>query len=288
MFRIHCLPIGCALLWSIGCSSSSNHVASTAGSGGADTGGTFNTCPAGSERCACYGNNTCDQGLECRSNLCVSASTSIGGSTGAGGSNSGGTTSATSIGTGGTSSLAGSTSTGGTAAAGGSVAAGGTSSVGGTKNTGGVTSAGGTKTTGGNTSTGGSQSAGGTTGAGGATCGDTTSDWQNCGACGHVCANQGQGCGTKCCVAGQCAPWFGPCFDASSGFKTCADACTSIGAVCRAGGCNGQYTWYGWGALTESNCPNLIGAGATSTASCNSALPYSGESSTVRCCCGET
>lgn len=28
-------------------------------------------CPAGSERCACYGNHTCDEGLECLSDLCV-------------------------------------------------------------------------------------------------------------------------------------------------------------------------------------------------------------------------
>ena len=29
------------------------------------------SCPEGSETCACYGNGTCDAGLECRSDLCV-------------------------------------------------------------------------------------------------------------------------------------------------------------------------------------------------------------------------
>ena len=29
------------------------------------------SCPEGSETCACYGNGTCDDGLECRSDLCV-------------------------------------------------------------------------------------------------------------------------------------------------------------------------------------------------------------------------
>jgi hypothetical protein len=36
-------------------------------------------CPAGSERCACYGNQTCDDGLECLSDLCVSLDSSASG-----------------------------------------------------------------------------------------------------------------------------------------------------------------------------------------------------------------
>jgi hypothetical protein len=36
-------------------------------------------CPAGSERCACYGNDTCNDGLECLSDLCVSLDSSASG-----------------------------------------------------------------------------------------------------------------------------------------------------------------------------------------------------------------
>ena len=54
-----------------------------------NAGGTPSTCAAGKERCDCYGNGTCDLGLECRSNLCVAGgnggSTSTGGAMSAGG-----------------------------------------------------------------------------------------------------------------------------------------------------------------------------------------------------------
>lgn len=36
-------------------------------------------CPSGAERCACYGNDTCDDGLECLSDLCVSLDSSASG-----------------------------------------------------------------------------------------------------------------------------------------------------------------------------------------------------------------
>src|SRR5689334_1913359 len=49
------------------------------------------SCAAGSETCPCYGNGTCDDGLACRSEVCVDlGSTGPGGSTGAGGASSGG------------------------------------------------------------------------------------------------------------------------------------------------------------------------------------------------------
>jgi len=49
------------------------------------------SCAAGSETCPCYGNGTCDDGLACRSEVCVDlGSTGAGGSTGVGGSSSGG------------------------------------------------------------------------------------------------------------------------------------------------------------------------------------------------------
>ena len=50
------------------------------GTGGAD-------CPAGTERCPCYGNGTCNDGLVCASDLCVDLG--IGGSDGVGGGSTG-------------------------------------------------------------------------------------------------------------------------------------------------------------------------------------------------------
>lgn len=85
-------------------------------------------CPAGAETCACYGNQTCNPGLVCFSDLCVNPATGnggaggnigVGGASGSGGINIG--TGGTSAGTGGT--IAGS---GGSAAgAGGATGAGG-------------------------------------------------------------------------------------------------------------------------------------------------------------------
>jgi hypothetical protein len=43
---------------------------------------TGSSCTVGSERCACYGNGTCNDGLTCRSNLCVNDNTSSAGSSG--------------------------------------------------------------------------------------------------------------------------------------------------------------------------------------------------------------
>jgi len=85
-------------------------------------------CPAGSETCACYGNQTCNPGLLCFSDLCVNPATGNGGAGGnigvGGASGSGGTipgSGGTSSGTGGTVSGAG----GSAAGAGGSTGAGG-------------------------------------------------------------------------------------------------------------------------------------------------------------------
>src|SRR5512141_1264104 len=59
------------------CSSDSNHPAPAQGQAGGGNGGQLVTagldagCTTGSERCACYGNGTCAQGLTCASDLCV-------------------------------------------------------------------------------------------------------------------------------------------------------------------------------------------------------------------------
>ena len=91
------------------------------------------------------------------------------------------------------------TTTAGGSSAGGAGNTGGTKVSGGATGLGGTTATGGTKSTG--VTTGGMQSTAGASGAGGATCGDTTSDWHNCGTCGHVCPNDGQYCDSNCCAA---------------------------------------------------------------------------------------
>jgi hypothetical protein len=48
--------------------------------GGCDgTPGTTNNCAVGNERCACYGNKTCNEGLVCRSDVCVAEGRGTGG-----------------------------------------------------------------------------------------------------------------------------------------------------------------------------------------------------------------
>jgi len=78
-------------------------------------------CPEGSERCPCYGNGTCDEGLTCASDLCVlldggaagsSASSGVGGGSpaGVGGSTTAGAAGSSPIGLGGTTGSAGGSS----------------------------------------------------------------------------------------------------------------------------------------------------------------------------------
>ena len=284
MARNQLTPLSFALLVALGCSSSSNQTA--AGSGGNANGGST-SCQPGAETCACYGNGTCNPGLECRSNLCVSASPGNGGSSA--GSNANGGTSAsggstTGVGgalTGGTPASGGVLNTGGTNATGGSA----TAAVGGNNPTGGASATGGAKPTGGSTGT------GGTTGA---TCSNTSTDWQNCGTCGHACKNQGQRCGSNCCVGGQCAPFWGPCITTANGFANCSQACASIGTTCAANGCYPAgssvplYTWLGWGTIGgAADCANNVGPAGTSGTACDSALPWTASSEIVRCCCAE-
>lgn len=165
MPRIHLMLSFLAPTLALGCSSSTITSSQVVPS----SGGATSTCPTGNERCPCYGNSTCAQGLECLSNVCV-ASTN-GGSTGTGGgSGNGGTSNKTgSNNTGGTSNAAGAASIGGTLAAGGSNATGGANSTGGiTSSNGGSLATGGTKFTGGAPTTGGSLATGGTKFTGGA------------------------------------------------------------------------------------------------------------------------
>jgi hypothetical protein len=133
--------------------------------GGFDTaGGTSGgICPAGSELCACYGNNTCNEGLVCASHICVNIA--AGGAGGAGGNAAqGGSVSGGSPATGGLFSAGGSPGNGGTNATGGVASKGGASGIGGSP-TGGTSPRGGTSSGLGGAATGGitSTSAAGTT-----------------------------------------------------------------------------------------------------------------------------
>lgn len=94
-------------------------VTMTACSGSSDS--AFSGIPAGAERGPCREGGACDPGLECRSDLCVEATTSTGGST----SNSGGSTSNS-----GGSTTGGTSSSGGNASASGGMSSGGTSTAG--------------------------------------------------------------------------------------------------------------------------------------------------------------
>ena len=155
-------------------------VAALSISGCSSNAGTSTRCLAGDLRCACYGNQTCNQGLECRSDVCVAiaSGTNVGGNTSsvfgttaAGGvSTAGGTTNG-----GGSSPLSGASAIGGISSTNGTVVSGGASSAVGTNAIGGITSAGGTTNSatsvviGGNSAVGGSSTNGGLSAIGGGT-----------------------------------------------------------------------------------------------------------------------
>lgn len=125
------------------------------------------SCSPGTERCACYGNGTCNAGLACRSSLCVGAA--AGGASGSmgrgGGGGNPGTGGAQTAGTSGAAGGAGAGAAG--SGTGGSVSTGG--ATGGAGAAGGRGGSGGTG--GGNAGTSGGR--GGMTGSGGATGGTT-------------------------------------------------------------------------------------------------------------------
>ncbi len=169
------------------------------------------TCTAGTERCACYGNGTCNAGLACLSSRCVAAAT--GGSSGTGGP--GGQSGA---GAGGNDQgRAGDMGTAGTLGAGGGIAGaggGGAAGAGGSASTGGAPAGGGAAggrggttgaagTTGGRGGNGGSS---GATGGGGGTTGGTTGSG---GAAGETTGSGGAG--------GTSAPNLVPNGDFSNG-----------------------------------------------------------------------
>ncbi len=150
-----------------------------------------NGCPAGSERCACYGNQTCNDGLICASGICVNldGGTDAGQGGNAAGGQAGDSGTGGTVGLGGTTTSGGSsaggsyggglTSTGGSATGGevsggtggsmgGGLTTGGTLAIGGTPGSGGTATSGGAPTSGGTATTGGTPATGGTATSGGA------------------------------------------------------------------------------------------------------------------------
>ncbi len=143
----------------ISCGKTDTLGAATGSGGLANSAGGATTCPAGNERCACYGNNTCNGRLQCFSNVCVDTSSSSGGAAPTSASATGGIVSieGTASSSGGVVTIGSSLSTAGAFATGGQPATGGTSSAaGGTIATGGKATGG--APTGGTKATGGSQS----------------------------------------------------------------------------------------------------------------------------------
>jgi hypothetical protein len=152
--------------------------------------------------------------------------------------------------------------------------------------TGGSSSGGGGGTTGGG-------GGGATSGSGGAMCGNTTTDPQNCGSCGHVCKSSDPtfgGCPTGgCCAAGKCGPYPAPCITQPSGFTNCNDYCASIGETCVQRGCvRGGVTSASW---SEAGfCESLRNpAEGYNMGTCDLTIGWdSGAFRYVRCCCTDT
>jgi len=219
------------------------------------------TCTQGTEGCHCSAGSTCNAGLTCASNTCVN----LGGAGGASGA--AGTT-----GTAGSGATAGASggNTGGTSSAG----TGGTSATG----TGGVAAGG---------------SGGAGTGGGAGSCAaNTSTDPQNCGACGHVCKNADPGFNgfcppSGCCVGGSCGPVFSPCLTQAD-VTTCAAYCASLGETCVEDGCPFDgLTWAGWGS--KNACTLFAGPPeAISRRACSEAIAFDLTAAQVRCCCTDT
>jgi len=134
--------------------------------------------------------------------------------------------------------------------------------------------------------TGGSTDANGAS-AGAASCSDTMTDWQNCGSCGHVCANRGIGCGTDCCVAGKCSETTSrtPCFAEADNVPNCDVACQYVGEMCVPNGCSGS-TWQGWADVEQCNASDT--ADSSGSDACSKVFTWDANSLQRRCCCTDT
>jgi hypothetical protein len=135
-------------------------------------------------------------------------------------------------------------------------------------------------------------SGGASTGGNGGSCTNTSTDPQNCGACGHVCKNANPlfgSCPTGgCCANGSCGPSPGACITRQSGFTTCTDYCASIGETCVQQGCVlGSVTWEGW--VNADRCETIFNpTQARGTVACDTPIGFDGTAVDVRCCCTDT
>jgi hypothetical protein len=233
------------ILVTLACSSASPQ--SNNGTGGSTS------CPAGSETCPCKSDKTCDEGLDCRSNLCVATASSGGANSSSGGASS---------------------SIGGK---GGSNSSGGSQSGGATPASGGVESSGGSAT-----ETGGEPASGGDGAGGSAECtADTQTDPENCGACGKVCRYElWDRCNDACCQNGACVDSFGECIREQDGFATCAEYCGSIGEECVQQGC-GTNTYRAWSG--SDTCGNFSASVGDYNDPCDAPIDFGPD--TIRCCC---
>jgi hypothetical protein len=112
-----------------------------------------------------------------------------------------------------------------------------------------------------------------------ASCGDTSSDPNNCGRCGRVCDGR--------CSNGRCAA-YGECFRETSGFTTCDAFCQSRGRTCDPLGCNGASTWISWGTGNLAACEVGRAPRNSGVEPCDRTLGW-GDGATFwrRCCCVE-
>jgi hypothetical protein len=102
------------------------------------------TCPVGSETCACFPNDTCDTGFTCASDRCVRVGTGgAGGGAGSGVGAGGGVSAGGSTGVGGSVGPGGAPGTGGSPGSGRSIGAGGAAGAGGSVGVGGSVGSGG-------------------------------------------------------------------------------------------------------------------------------------------------
>ena len=111
----------------------------------------------------------------------------------------------------------------------------------------------------------------------GGVCTDIMVDADHCGACGKVCEG---GCGE-----GQCAPKWGECINASSGFDTCDLYCPSIGETCVENAC-GPLTGT-IRAFTQTTDCEAEKLGSTVKQPCSMVQTW-GMSPVVQCCCSDT
>jgi len=107
-------------------------------------------------------------------------------------------------------------------------------------------------------------------------CKDFQVDVENCGACGKACEGG--------CESAKCAPVFGACIDAGSGFASCEEYCQGKGEVCVESGCDDS-TYRGYG--DDNFCMNDVAYSSYGNP-CDHINTWGGNQIVVRCCCTDS